>query len=253
MPEIVPAAAAVAVAGTRLKNQEETPVEPGVEPVTPGLPLVPAAAAAIALASEPEDAGLPVVPAAAAMAIASESEDGFPVEPEAVVIPDISAEPEAASLDKTAGVEKGMDQPAQTAALRRKYPIEKIEGIGPVYKAKLLELGIEFVADLLVAGASRKGREELVEKTGISSTLILKWVNMADLMRISVIGEEFSELLEAAGVDTVKELRNRNPENLFQAMIQANKERKMVRRTPYLAEVQSWVKQAKLLETVMTY
>ena len=102
-------------------------------------------------------------------------------------------------------------------------PIDTIEGIGPVYAAKLKEIGILFVSDLLDAGASRKGREELVEKTGISAALVLKWVNMADLMRISGVGEEYSELLEAAGVDTVKELRNRNPENLYQAMLQANR------------------------------
>ncbi len=116
-----------------------------------------------------------------------------------------------------------------------------------------MENGIVNVADLLVAGASRKGRENLAAATGITGTLILKWVNMADLMRISGIGEEFSELLEAAGVDTVKELRNRIPENLHLAMLEANKQRKMVRRTPHLSEVQSWVKQAKELDPVMTY
>ncbi len=132
-------------------------------------------------------------------------------------------------------------------------PIETIEGIGPVYRSKLVEIGIKYVADLLETGASRKGRENLVAATGISAALILKWVNMADLMRISGVGEEYSELLEAAGVDTVKELRNRNPENLHQAMQQANLQHKMVRRTPYLSEVQSWVKQAKELTPVITY
>ena len=136
---------------------------------------------------------------------------------------------------------------------RAAVPVETIEGIGPVYAAKLKAVGIDYVSDLLQAGASRKGREDLVEKTAISSVLVLKWVNMADLMRISGIGEEYSELLEAAGVDTVKELRNRNPENLYQAMLEANQQRSMVRRVPHLSEVQSWVEQAKQLEPVMTY
>ncbi len=134
-----------------------------------------------------------------------------------------------------------------------KIPVDTIEGIGPVYAEKLKQVGILYVHDLLASGASRKGREELGEKTGISPTLVLKWVNMADLMRISGVGEEYSELLEAAGVDTVKELRNRNPENLHQAMLKTNEQRKMVRRMPHLSEVQFWVEQAKQLEPVMTY
>jgi predicted flap endonuclease-1-like 5' DNA nuclease len=134
-----------------------------------------------------------------------------------------------------------------------KVDIETIEGIGPIYAAKLKEIDISTTADLLDAGASRKGREELVEKTGVSSKLILKWVNIADLMRISGVGEEYSELLEAAGVDTVKELKMRNPDNLHQAMVQVNEQRKLVRRTPHLSEVQDWVEQAKQLEAVITY
>jgi predicted flap endonuclease-1-like 5' DNA nuclease len=151
-------------------------------------------------------------------------------------------------------VEAPAAEPAAPAAhAPRKVPIETIEGIGTVYGEKLMAIGIVYVSDLLAAGASRKGREELVQKTGISSALILRWVNMADLMRISGIGEEYSELLEAAGVDTVKELRNRVPEHLYQAMLEANQRRKLVRRTPYLSEVQSWVEQAKKLDPVMTY
>jgi predicted flap endonuclease-1-like 5' DNA nuclease len=131
--------------------------------------------------------------------------------------------------------------------------VEKIEGIGPVYAQKLLEVGVKTTADLLEQGKSRKGREELVEKTGISAALMLKWVNMADMMRISGIGEEYSELLEKAGVDTVKELRNRIPENLHQALGEANKVHKLVRRLPHLSEVEKWVKEAKEAETLMTY
>ena len=136
---------------------------------------------------------------------------------------------------------------------RPKVDIETIEGIGPAYAAKLKAIGILTTTDLLQTGASRKGREDLVEKTGVSYKLILKWVNMADLMRVSGVGEEYSELLEAAGVDTVKELKMRNPDNLHQAMLQVNEQRKLVRRTPHLSEVRDWVEQAKLLEAVITY
>ncbi len=131
--------------------------------------------------------------------------------------------------------------------------VEKIEGIGPVYAQMLLEAGIKTTADLLEQGKSRKARQELVEKTGISATLVLKWVNMADMMRISGIGEEYSELLEKAGVDTVKELRNRIPEHLHQAMAEANKIHKLVRRLPHLSEVEKWVKEAKEAGTIVTY
>jgi predicted flap endonuclease-1-like 5' DNA nuclease len=141
----------------------------------------------------------------------------------------------------------------QVAHRRHKVDIETIEGIGPAYAAKLKTIGVLTTADLLQTGASRKGREELVEKTGVSPKLILKWVNMADLMRISGVGEEYSELLEAAGVDTVKELKMRNPDNLHQAMLQANEQKKLVRRAPHLSEVRDWVEQAKQLEAIITY
>ena len=91
-------------------------------------------------------------------------------------------------------------------------PIDSIEGIGPAYKAKLAEAGVKSVEGLLDAGASKSGRQKLAEQTGLDASQILKWVNMADLFRINGIGGQFAELLKAAGVDTVKELRNRNAE-----------------------------------------
>ncbi len=195
------------------------------------------------------DLDLPAVPA--------EMETPAPPPAAAVVEPEIAeAEVKAPELDLVAAPpleEKAAEVPAVHARAQPWVPVETIEGIGPVYAAKLKEIGILLVAELLEAGASRKGREDLVEKTGISAALILKWVNMADLMRISGVGEEFSELLEAAGVDTVKELRNRNPENLYKAMLVANETRKMVRRTPYLSEVEKWVEQAKELDPILTY
>jgi predicted flap endonuclease-1-like 5' DNA nuclease len=135
----------------------------------------------------------------------------------------------------------------------RLISVEKIEGIGPVYAQKLLAVGVKTTQDLLDQGFNRKGREDLVEKTGISATLVLKWVNMADMMRIRGVGEEYSELLEKAGVDTVKELRNRNPKNLHEALVQANEAHKLVRRLPTLSEVESWIEEAKEAETTMTY
>jgi len=131
--------------------------------------------------------------------------------------------------------------------------IIKIEGIGPKYRKKLYAAGINTIEGLLKAGAAKKGRKALAEKSGITETLILEWVNLADLMRVKGVGEEYSDLLEEAGVDTVKELRNRNPENLHKAMLATNEKKKLVRRPPALSEVQSWVSQAKKLPPVVSY
>ena len=132
-------------------------------------------------------------------------------------------------------------------------PVRKIEGIGPVYAEKLAEVGIQNTHDLLAASADRKSRDELSRKTSISPTLILGWTNRADLMRVPGIGEEYSDLLENAGVDTVKELAHRNPENLHQKLNEVNDEKNLVRRTPNLAEVTRWVQAAKELDPLITY
>lgn len=129
----------------------------------------------------------------------------------------------------------------------------KIEGIGPVYAAKLEAASIPTVEALLDKGATPAGRKELEEKTEISHALILEWVNLADLMRIKGVGEEYSDLLEEAGVDTVKELRNRNPENLYQALFTANEAKKLVRHMPGLEQVKAWVEQAKTIPPKVTY
>jgi predicted flap endonuclease-1-like 5' DNA nuclease len=131
--------------------------------------------------------------------------------------------------------------------------IQEVEGIGPAYEAKLAELGIETVETLLERGASPKGRKELVEASGISAKLILKWVNRADLARVKGVGEEYADLLELAGVDTVPELAQRNPQNLHQKLVEINDEKDLVRRVPSLAAVQGWVAQAKELGRVITY
>lgn len=133
------------------------------------------------------------------------------------------------------------------------YKVEKIEGVGPKYAAMLEKAGVKSTKQLLDKAATRKGRKELATATGVDETLILKWANMSDLMRIKGVGEEFSELLEKAGVDTVKELAKRRPDNLRQAMADANTKRKMVRQLPSVAQLENWVKQAKEMPAVMTY
>ena len=133
------------------------------------------------------------------------------------------------------------------------YKIEKIEGIGPAYAAKLAEQGIKTTADYLAKAADAKGRKAFAEATGISPALILRWANQADLMRITGVGEEFAELLEKAGVDTVKELKMRNPQNLTAAMEAVNAEKKLVRRIPALSEVEKWIEQAKTLEPMISH
>ena len=131
--------------------------------------------------------------------------------------------------------------------------IVDIEGIGEVYAKKLVDAGISTVAGLLKAGATAKGRKTLEEKTGISHALILEWVNLADLFRIKGVGEEYSDLLEEAGVDTVKELAQRNAENLYAKMAETNAEKKLVRKLPSSKQVAGWVAQAKELPRVVEY
>jgi predicted flap endonuclease-1-like 5' DNA nuclease len=131
--------------------------------------------------------------------------------------------------------------------------LEIIEGIGPVYAEKLRESGIGTIEALLEAGATPGGRQRLEERTGIYHALILEWVNLADLMRIKGVGEEYSDLLEEAGVDTVRELRHRVPEHLYQAIIDVNEAKRLVRRPPSLKMVADWVQQAKTLPPKVTY
>ena len=135
------------------------------------------------------------------------------------------------------------------------YPISTIEGIGSKYKKMLGKVGVTNTKHLLAKGANKKGRKVLAKDSGIEEKLVLKWANMADLMRVKGIGEEYSELLEVAGVDTIKELRKRKPENLHKAMSDANARRKnkLVRQLPGLPQVEKWVANAKKLPPAMTY
>jgi len=131
--------------------------------------------------------------------------------------------------------------------------IVEIEGIGPVYAGKLTKVGVTTVENLLETGATKTGRRKLAEESDINEGKILDWVNMADLFRIKGIGPEFAELLEAAGVDTVKELRNRNAENLHAKLIEVQENKKLTRAVPALSKVTDFIEQAKNLPPVVTY
>ena len=133
------------------------------------------------------------------------------------------------------------------------YKIEEIEGIGKAQAEKLAQAGIKTTKDLLTQGASARGRKVIVERCSVSAKHLLKWVNMADLMRISGVGEEYSELLEAANCNTVKQLRRRNAVNLSRRMLEINATKKLVRSPPSEAQVIKWVTQAGKLEPMLTY
>jgi predicted flap endonuclease-1-like 5' DNA nuclease len=134
-----------------------------------------------------------------------------------------------------------------------RYPIDTIEGVGPAFKEKLAAAGITNTAQLLTKAATPKGRQDLAAATAITETLILKWANMCDLMRIKGVAGEFAELLEAAGIDTVKELKTRKAENLHAKIVEVNAAKKLVRLTPTLKAVAGWIAQAGALPGVMTY
>lgn len=129
----------------------------------------------------------------------------------------------------------------------------EVEGIGEKYAGKLKAAGVATIEALLDKGSTPKGRKEIAEASGIGDNLILEWVNHVDLFRIKGIGSEYSDLLEAAGVDTVPELAQRKAENLFQKMGEVNAAKKLVRRLPVLSQVADWIEQAKKLPRVISY
>lgn len=133
------------------------------------------------------------------------------------------------------------------------YKIEEIEGIGPSLGQKLRDAGVTNTDKLLEATKTKAQRKNLAEKSGVSPKKILTFANMADLFRISGVGQEFAELLEAAGVDTVPALAQRNAENLTKKMEEVNEEKKLTRRTPKADEVEKWVAEAKSLPRALTY
>ena len=133
------------------------------------------------------------------------------------------------------------------------YKIIDIEGVGEAYAEKLIAAGINTPAQLLEKCAAPKGRKELAEQTGIADKLILKWTNHADLFRIKGVGPQFAELLEAAGVDTVKEFRHRVAANLHAKIEEVNAAKNLVNRVPSESELQKMIDQAKEMEPVVTY
>ena len=133
------------------------------------------------------------------------------------------------------------------------YKIIDIEGVGDVYAEKLIAAGINKVSELLEKCAAPKGRKALAEATGISEKLILKWTNHADLFRINGVGPQFAELLEAAGVDTVKEFRHRVAENLQPKLEETNAAKNICNRVPAVSEIQKMIDPAKELEPKVTY
>lgn len=133
------------------------------------------------------------------------------------------------------------------------YKIAEIEGIGDAYAAKLQEVGIKTTEDLLKECATPAGRKKVAEETGISPKLILKWTNHADLFRIKGVAGQFAELLEAAGVDTVKEFRHRVAANLQPKMVEVNEEKNLCNRVPSVSELEKMIEQAKELDPIITY
>ena len=129
----------------------------------------------------------------------------------------------------------------------------QVEGIGEVYAQKLQVAGIRSTDALLKQGATPQGRKELAAQTGISDKLILEWINHVDLFRIKGVEEEYADLLEETGVDTVPELAQRRPDSLFQKLVEVNEAKKLVRRLPTEDQVADWVAQAKQLPRVITY
>ncbi|MFO1417141.1 MAG: DUF4332 domain-containing protein [Methylotetracoccus sp.] len=131
--------------------------------------------------------------------------------------------------------------------------LEEIEGIGPAYAEKLTQAGIGSTEALLEAGATAAGRKTLADATGIGGALLLRWVNHADLYRITGIGKQYAELLEASGVDSVPELAQRNGANLHDKLSAVQSEKKLTGRVPALSQVEDWIQQAKNLPRVVSH
>ncbi len=133
------------------------------------------------------------------------------------------------------------------------YPIEDVEGIGPVYAARLFEQDIRSTEDYLAHTHDPAARHHLADQSKISEELILRWANMADLMRVKGVGGEYAELLRAAGVDTVPELAERNPDHLVEALRRTNAEKSLVRHVPSASMVVEWIAEAKSLGSALAY
>jgi len=231
--DATPVGAPAAVAATAAVTHDE-PAAPAAAPV--------AAAAFVAAAPAREPDPPPAAPVAAAAVAASAISD----EPEAP-----AAAPVAAAAAPEAAPEP---EPAPAPAAEHHAGVEEIEGIGPAEAEKLAAAGITTTAGLLAAAAKRDGRERIAASTGISSKLLLEWVNLADLMRVKGVGSEYSDLLEAAGVDSPAELAQRNPANLattVQEVVAARPD--IVRRVPTESEIAGWIQEARQMDKVVEH
>jgi len=159
---------------------------------------------------------------------------------------------EVVELDQMEG-ETELDIAQEAISKLAGKPMIEIEGIGPAYSEKLANIGVETIDQYLEAASDRTGRKHLAENTGISPKLVLEWANRADLMRVPGIGEEYSDLLAQAGVDTVNELKFRNPEHLYNTLIEINEDKNLVRRVPSHDEVTAWIDAAQQLPVMLTY
>lgn len=131
--------------------------------------------------------------------------------------------------------------------------LEKVEGIGPKYAAQLSKVGVKTTGALLTKGATPQGRKDLAKESGVSSKLLLEWINHVDLFRVNGVGEEYADLLEAAGVDTVPELGQRNAKSLYEMLEKTNTKKKLVRQMPGEKRVAGWIASAKKLPRVIKY
>lgn len=131
--------------------------------------------------------------------------------------------------------------------------ISAIQSMGHRNETKLRKAGVRTTDSLLKVAATRTGRRRLAKETGLSESDILSWVNRADLLRITGVGSEYADLLEVAGVDTIRELRRRNPARLLEAMTELNLRKRLVRRLPTEGMVSGWVDEAKALEPLVTH
>ncbi len=169
-----------------------------------------------------------------------------------------AAAAEAAAASEAAAAEAAAAEPAEGETETDPAPaltgdIIDIEGIGPAYAEKLRAAGVTSVDALLERGTTAEGRAALVEETGIDAPRMLRWVNHADLMRVVGVGPQFAELLEAAGVDSVPELAQRNVDNLVTGLAETNEARNLVNRVPGAGEVAEWIEQAKALPRIVAH
>jgi hypothetical protein len=239
-----------AITSSELAEAQEEQMLPDFLKAAPAAAAGAVAAAAILKEEEGEPA--------AEVAGAIETTEELPIEEGAFIAPvvetqaEAEAEVEVAPSGPAAGVQE-LEETQAEAHAKYSQDIQTVSGIGPVYGEKLRAANIINPLLLLRNGATAKGRKQIAEETGISEKLILKWVNYVDLYRIKGVSEAYAELLEAAGVDTVPELANRNPENLHAKLLEVIEQKRSFREPPNLAMVQSWVAQAKRLPRAIHY